>query len=194
MIPLVREIVPTLSGWYESVSASVFALLLVDDGQLEEAADLLAKEKENGFTSLGRDPGALLYLCDWADVAASVGDTAAAQVLFAHLDPWSDRIVNFVAVAQGVVGRNVGRLECTLGRYDESEFRLDRTAQRLDELGAPLWRARTLADLAATLLTRGAASDARRAQQLVDHAAALAHEYGSAGVERYARAVLDRAR
>jgi hypothetical protein len=114
MIPFVRAVVPTLSGWYEAVSMSVLALLLTDDGQLDEAAELLAREKENGFTSLGRDPGALLYLSDWADVAASVGDNDAAQIPFAHLDPWSDRVVNFVAVAQGMVGRNVGRLECTL--------------------------------------------------------------------------------
>ena len=191
LIPFVRAVVPTLSGWYEAVSMSVFALLLTDDGQLDEAAELLAREGENGFTSLGRDPGALLYLSDWADVAASVGDTEAAQILFAHLDPWSDRVVNFVAVAQGMVGRNVGRLECTLGRYDESALRLDRVAHRLDELGAPLWRARTLADLAATLLARGGPSDEPRARQLVDHAIALAHEHRSAGVERYARAVRD---
>ena len=124
---------------------------------------------------------------DWADVAASVGDTEAARILFAHLDPWSDRVVNFVAVAQGLVGRNVGRLERTLGRYDESVLRLERAAHRLDELGAPLWRARTLADLAATLLARGRPADERRAKQLVDHATTLAHEHRSPGVERYAR-------
>jgi class 3 adenylate cyclase/tetratricopeptide (TPR) repeat protein len=190
MIPFVRAVVPTLSGWYEAVSMSVFALLLATDGQLEEAAELLAREKENGFTSLGRDPGALLYLSDWADVAASVGDTGAAQILFAHLDPWSDRVVNFVAVAQGMVGRAVGRLECTLGRYDEAELRLDRMARRLDELGAPLWRARTLADLAATLSARGKAADGPRTRGLVDHAVALAQEHSAAGVERYARGVL----
>jgi tetratricopeptide (TPR) repeat protein len=192
MLPFVRAIVPTLSGWYEAVSTSVFALLLVDEGELDEAAELLEREKGNGFTSLGRDPGALLYLANWADVAATLGDADAARILFAHLDPWSDRVVNFVAVAQGLVGRNVGRLECTLGRHDESALRLERAAQRLDELGAPLWRARTLADLATTLLAKGRPADERRARQLVDHATTLALEHGSAGVEAYAGRVLGR--
>jgi hypothetical protein len=34
-------------------------------------------------------------------------------------------------------------------------------------------------------------SDERRARDLVDHATALAHEHRSAGVEQYARAVVD---
>jgi hypothetical protein len=53
-----------------------------------------------------------------------------------------------------------------------------------------LWRARTLADLAATLLARGRPADEHRAHQLVDHAATLAHEHHAAGVERYARNVI----
>jgi tetratricopeptide (TPR) repeat protein len=52
---------------------------------------------------------------------------------------------------QALMLRTLGELELAAGRYSEARRHLDRALQWWDALGLPVWRARTLRDLAATL-------------------------------------------
>jgi hypothetical protein len=78
----------------------------------------------------------------------------------------------------GSVGRALGVLATTLGRYDDAERHFAVAIETEEAMRALPWRAHAQHDLAIMLLARGGAGDPERAHALLDEAAATYRELG----------------
>ncbi|MDX6718695.1 MAG: hypothetical protein QOJ63_949, partial [Solirubrobacteraceae bacterium] len=109
----------------------------------------------------------------YASVAcARLGDKRSAIRLYAILEPHSHRFVTRGSGWLGAATHYLGLLAATLDRLDEADARFAAAEQSYIALGAEPWLARLRSDWAAALLTRRRGSDERRAEQLLERAAA----------------------
>ena len=74
-----------------------------------------------------------------------------------------------------------------LGRYDDAEQELVQASERHEQMGAPIWLARTRLDIARLLLERG--GEPARAARLLDQTLGTARDLGCGGIERQATRV-----
>jgi class 3 adenylate cyclase/tetratricopeptide (TPR) repeat protein len=175
----------------EPLARSFLARVLFESGDVVAASRLLAAEADTEFEAAQRDGNWYPYQAHWAELAAEMNQRDAALALHASLVPYTDRIANFAPVALGSVARLVGRLETTLGRYDDAATHLTAAAARHEALGAMLWLARTWADQA-ELLFRQEGLESAQARELLDQATTSARDRGARGVQRYVKRVVER--
>jgi tetratricopeptide (TPR) repeat protein len=113
-----------------------------------------------------------------AEVAAVLGDRAAAAVLSERLEPYRELIAASAAACTGAVSHVLGCLAATLGRDDEAEQYLTDALVRHERLEAPFFRARTMLELARVIRAR----EPERAEALFEEALTLADTYGMASI------------
>ena len=118
--------------------------------------------------------------CEWffgasllAEACERLGEPAHAPLFYEVLLPYRDNIViTHPEVDLGSAARYLGLLASVMGRTDDAVSHYEAALITNERLGARPWLARTQADLARTLLARGAPGDAERAREL----AGMAHE------------------
>jgi len=196
IVELVKQVRDQLEGGggVEPAIRSFEAFTALQAGDRDHAAALLRTEAGARFAAQPRDGAWYAYHANWAELAAEVGDTDAAEQLHGLLLPFVDRLANFIPVALGSVARHVGRLETILGAYSEAEEHLAYAAARHEEWGAALYLARTWADQAELILVRGGDDAVPEAKTLLNRTRAVARERDALGVEQYADRVVERAR
>jgi hypothetical protein len=125
----------------------------------------------------------------WAELseaAVAAGLLDACQRFYDALRPHAGTTVVVAAAVGfgGAVDHHLGVLAAALGRADQAVRHLEDAAGAHERLSAWPWLARTRAELAAALATRGRAADRGRVAQLLDEATAAARELGMLGVLR----------
>ncbi len=148
------------------------ALAYLESGHPERSRPLLEHACE---TDLPLDVTWLTTMTLWAEVAAQLGDTAAAEILYERLRPWHDRVASITTIfCFGAVAYALGQLDALLGRTDRAVSHLDVAMTIHERLGAPYF-------VSATKLALGrvvSASEPERARQLFTDASELATRYG----------------
>jgi class 3 adenylate cyclase/tetratricopeptide (TPR) repeat protein len=153
-------------------------------GMRQEALAVLAVDSASAFSEIPYDSNWLVGIAIYAQACASLGEGDAAAKLHRLLEPWRDHVAFNSATTWGLVERLLGNLDRVLGRYDDAEEALVHAAERHEQMGAPIWLARTRVDLARLLLARG--GEPERAQGLLEQALGTARDLGCAGIERHA--------
>jgi len=156
----------------------------VELGRPEEAAVDLLREVNTGFTSVPDDPGRVLTLCIYAEVAARLEDKAACLMLTRLLAPASGQMAGESIVVFGAVDRLLGEMALVLGRDEEGESLLRAAMQIEDRMGAVCAASRTRQALVQFLHARGRPGDAEEAERLVAAVADVAHRYDIHEVQR----------
>jgi tetratricopeptide (TPR) repeat protein len=167
---------PTLPGWRAGL-----AFLYCEAGRESEARREFAALAANGFRDIPRDDTWLLSTVAAADACGSLGDAAAAAVLYELLLPYAERnIVCFEAgiACIGAAARVLGVLARTMGRWEESDAHFEAALELNEQMGARPWLARTQQQYADMLLARDEPSDRHRAVELRTAAVATARELG----------------
>ena len=88
----------------------------------------------------------------------------------------------------GSAARHLGQLATTLGRLDEAAGHFEAALEMNGRTGARLWLGLAACDYAQMLRTRDADGDARRAEELMEHARELAEQHGLGIVEQHVNA------
>ena len=125
-----------------------------------------------GFAVLPHDSARLSILVALAEVVAAVEASEHAETLYEELLPYA-RLNVVLGPALGCFGaasRYLGVLAAAAGRLDDAERHFTDALELNGRMGARAWLACVQADLAATLLRRGASGDAERAAALRDSA------------------------
>ncbi len=167
---------PAVPAW-----RAVFAWLLGELGQTEEALatfDLLAAD---GFRQLPRDGNWIAALCVLTELCVHVGDAGRAESLYTLLLPFGDLNVT-VALAIGCLGsaeRYLGLLAAISGRPERAIAHFERAIEANAGLRAPVILAHTQLDLAGLL-----PSGSPRAAELIAAAAEVAQGLGLPTVRR----------
>jgi class 3 adenylate cyclase len=170
-------------------ATGVLTLACAEGDRPGEAAALLAIASEAGFPySMTGTNLSMTYAANYAEAAAATKDVVAAGLLRSRLDRYSGRIVYDQVASHGAVDRLLGRLAVVTGDFDAAAVHLEAARQQHERIGAPLFLARTLADLGELEIARG--GDLEAASSLVAQAVEIARSLNAAGVEAYARRVI----
>lgn len=165
LAPVVRMLVrsnPTTSMWRPGL-----VLLMVEAGMVDEAATQLDDIARDDFASLPRDDLFPASLCFLAQAASHLGAADVGPRLAGLLSPWQGLGVataHFVGHL-GAADRYLGLLAALAGDPDEAAARFEAAVDFNRRLGAVVWEAHALVDLAAL---RGRVEDVERARALSD--------------------------
>jgi AAA ATPase domain len=177
-LEVVREFARRIPGhFYEATVARVLLSL----GRTAEA-DL---ELQRALPRLldGAGPRWLGSAADLVEVAVATGNAAAGAQLYAALAPYRGRLVVWAGAntTAGPVSYYLGILAAQQGSLDEAVQHLEETVALADEIGALPMLARGRAVLADALSRRGAAGDAKRADDHLQQARRTAEQLGMLG-------------
>lgn len=158
-------------------------------GMSEEALEVLAVDAGTDFAEIPYDSNWLAGVAIYAQAVGDLGEPEAAAKLERLLAPWRDHVVFNSATTWGLVERHLGNLARVLCRDDEAERLLAHAAERHEQMGAPVWLARTRLDLSKVLIRDAARRE--RASALLEQALRTARDLGCAGIERQAAELLE---
>lgn len=116
-----------LSGYPGPAYALPLAVVLAEQGETEQAEELLAQFRAPAPVLAGESVLQFMTLTFAADLAVALGDRALAADVYEHLAPAAGRTVAmFSGIAlYGSGSLYLGRLATVLGRLDEAEAHLD---------------------------------------------------------------------
>jgi tetratricopeptide (TPR) repeat protein len=154
-------------------------------GDRERAKTLLRAVADDGF-ELFYGPPWLGCMCQWAAVAAELGDHVAAAVLYPKLSPWKHLFGTGGPMPIQGVSHSLGRLAALLGDTDAAEQHFADAWRIHQQMRAPFYTAETGLHWGRFLLSH----DPKRARPLLNEALDLARRYGFGAVERDATATL----
>jgi hypothetical protein len=167
-------------------------VLLADAGRLREAWAILKDEYQDDFPVVGSGgEESLQYMYVMAEIAATSDDRDIAAALFDRLLPNAGAFVVTFSQFYGSIDRCLGRLATVLGTFDDAERYIAIGAASHEQIGAPLFQARSWTDEAELCLKRNGPGDLARAGELIERAVRAAHEHQALGVERYASRLLE---
>jgi len=134
------------------------------------------------FVDLPRDANWLNAMDELARACAFLGDVPRARVLYDLLRPYDDQVIVISTghACNGSVGRPVGMLATTLGRFEDAAVHFERALAVNARMGARPDLAHAQREYAAMLLRRDGAGDRARAEQLL---AAAMTTYGDLGMQ-----------
>ena len=164
--------------WYPYLRA-VLGCVLVDQGRVDEAREVLQRLARDQFRDLYPDSQWLAGACLAAELCGAVGHAATAEELHRQLSPFAGR--HAIAHAEGSLGsvdRYLGLLAAATGRLDVAVAHFDDALAMDDRLGARPWAAHDLADRAMVLRSRALPVDLAAAGEDERHARDLAAELG----------------
>ncbi len=193
LIELVEQRVAENPGFPTLEATLAFAY--TELGRDEEAQAIFERAAADDFASLPFDAiGWINGLARYADVAARLGATDAAAVIYDKLLPYRDRMVTSLVTVSGSVERPLGVLAATLERWADAEQHFTAAADLHERLGARLFLARTWMNHGRMLIARDRPGDRERAVELLERAVELATELGGGAVVRDAEQLLTPAR
>jgi AAA ATPase domain len=117
-----------------------------------------------------------------AEAAAELGDADGGSRLYAELEPYADRLVQWSFTGNaGSVQRLLGRTAAVADRRDRARTHFEAAVKRHAALGAGPLLARTRCDFGEFLL-HGPSADRSRGRRLLRDASSAAHRLGMLGV------------
>jgi hypothetical protein len=172
----------------------VLGILYSELGRDDELRELFAPDVANGFADHLRDSSWISIMTNCGDIAAHLGDVAAARAIYDLVLPFADRVAYPGAVTIGSLRRPLGRLAHLLDMPDDAEIHFGSALLMHERMGARYWSARTKLDFADFLVDRNGTGDRQRATQLVGEAMDSAEARGFGGLVTRSRALLDSVR
>ena len=134
---------------------------------------------------VGTMPRTMLWLTATSalgEAAAQLGDAERSAQLFAALEPYADRLIQWSFTGSaGSVHRVLGRTAAAAGWHDRARTHFEAALERHEALEAEPLLARTRCDYGEFLL-HGPSPDRRRARGLLRDAGATAHRLGMLGI------------
>jgi hypothetical protein len=181
LVPVVRMLLqlnPAAAMWRPGL-----VVLLAEVGMADDARRLLLELAADDFGALPRDNLFPAALCFLAEAAFHLTAAEAGREVDALLAPWAavGAMTGHLVGHLGAVDRYLGLLAWLDGRLDDAERRMRAALDFNRRLGAVVWEAHSLVDLAALGMTRDDV-DASREMSLV--ARSLAERHGLAAVAR----------
>jgi class 3 adenylate cyclase/tetratricopeptide (TPR) repeat protein len=181
---------PDLTAWPPAV-AFVEAMA----GLHEEARERLRTCTAN-LDSLNFDAIWMPALVSLAEVCRIVDAPECAAPIYERLVPYAQTlcVVSLNLSEMGPVSRALGVLAGLQGDYSRAELHFRDALATSERIDAPPHMARTSADYARMLLSRGAPGDTERARALLTQARAIAERIGQGGVVADVAGLVERAR
>jgi DNA-binding SARP family transcriptional activator len=161
------------------------ALAEAVSGDPVQAAAILREASDHDFALL-YGPAWLGGMCQWATVAAELGDRDAGAVLYTTLLPWKHLFGTGGPMPVHGVSHCLGRLAAMLGHTDDAGEHFADAWRTHRRMRAPFYTAETGFHWGQLLRD----SDSERARHLLTHALELARRYGFTDVERRAEITL----
>jgi hypothetical protein len=125
-------------------------------------------------------------MCQWADVAAELGEVDAGMVLYRKLAPWKHLFATAGPLPVHGVSLALGRLATLRGAVQAADGHFAEAMRVHEVVGSPFGTAETALYWARLLLDR----DRQRARTLLTTAADLAGRYGFGDIQLGAREAL----
>jgi tetratricopeptide (TPR) repeat protein len=189
LAPLIEEMAveaPDISQW---LFRSLLAKAYVEGDRYEDALALLERFSNANF-DLPQDQIWLTGMVDFADAAIECGQKRYAEPLFRRLEPWAEQLPATGGSALAPVSHYLGGLATVLGRYDEAEDYLARSAAFCSRAGAKFFTARNDLSLGRLLAKRRGPGDLKRAREYLSNSRATAIDLGYGAVTRRASEAL----
>jgi AAA ATPase domain len=178
---------PEAAAW-----RSLLPLAWLDAGDRTQARAAYDNALGGGPETMPRTMLWLTALESLAEAAARLGDPDGGARLYAALEPYADRLVQWSFTGNaGSVHRLLGRTAAVAGRRDRARAHFEAAVARHAALGAAPLLARTRCDLGEFLLG-GTSAERARARRLLRDAGVAARRLGMAGVLARAAAHRDR--
>jgi DNA-binding SARP family transcriptional activator len=174
---------PGLAAW-----RATLALALVAADEREEAAAVVNELMVDPVRAFPQDVVWLAAHSVLAEAVAAVGSADQAAEEYEVLEPYAGRVPCLFMVARPGVDLWLGALAARAGRRTDAQHHLSSAHRQHQELGAPVWAARTELEWARTLL---ADREVARARELLTSARAAAERLGAADIAAAAAALLD---
>ncbi len=187
ILPLVEQAVADNPGI--PAFQAVYAQLLCECERTDAAEPLLEVARGADFYNAAYNWTWLPNTVLWADTAATLGDIAAARVLFERLSPFETQGIASGASFYGTVAMYLARLAVVLGHHEDARTLFERADAQLRALEAPFWHAINQVEWARLLSAVGSGDELRRARELLAEAATTAASHGCPSVERRANEV-----
>lgn len=168
------DAMPHISSW-----RSALAKLYAACDRLDDVREQLEPLRVAGFErALDWTWGA--HANDVTEAVCSIGDTAAAAVLYERFRPLAPQVQTLLVAigSNGSYGFSCGRLAACLGRWDDAESHFADALATNERLGARPHVVRTRRAWAAMLLDRDAGDDRERARDLIAAGRAEAERLG----------------
>ena len=182
-LPILRASLDRLPDLSNGRSGLAFAEAVSGDTDL--AGTMLSQAAVDDFETL-YGPSWLGCMCQWAAVAAEVGDTGAATILYRRLHPWKELFGTAGPMPIHGVSHALGRLAALLGNTETAEDHFELAWRTHQRMRAPFYTAETGLYWAQMLIR----TDPNRARSLLTHALELARRHGFGDVERRAAQAL----
>ncbi len=160
---------------------SSVSLLHASAGRLEEAAATFAADARSDFTQMPYNTLWSTALVQYTDVAAVLGDRAAAATLLERLSPFAGTMAHNSATCAGPIDRALGVLAAMVGQHERATGYFGAALACCETAEAPLWAARTLLGWVRHLPQPAAEAEAR-----LHRALELAEASDAAGVREEA--------
>jgi hypothetical protein len=173
---------PHVSGWRAGL-ASCYC----QANRHAQAAEVVEGAARDNFQSVYADQGQTTALALYADAAYECKLPRVAAILYELIEPWADQIAWNGATMFGHGSMPLALLAATLGWHDRADEHFAIATSKQEAMGLLLWATRAYLGWAETLAGRG---DRTGARDKAGRALALAREYGYAGFEARAAAVL----
>jgi len=181
------ELEPTVRSYIDADPAhkvwrSALAVLLAEDGRLDEAREHFEVLARHDFTDIPRDVAWLFGLAARAEVCTLLGDAARAALLYDLLVPHADQVIVLFTrpLFAGAVAHYLGLLATLAGRLDDAEAHFRAAIVVHERMKARPYLARSQLGLAQLLHRRGTGDDGQEAASLCADVATAAREMGMA--------------
>jgi DNA-binding CsgD family transcriptional regulator len=173
---------------YDELLEAMVARAWARRGQPSKARQLLDRVRQHGFPFMYSPRGGAMATCCWAEAAAIVGDTAAAEELGGLLEPLAGRVVETGPLVWDTIDRVRALLRLATG-HPASAVEIAASAVAASRRReTPIFLARELIIAAAAMRRLGA--DASESAGAVDEAAVIAGRTGARIVNDDARLFL----
>ena len=169
---------------------AVHAYALVEAGRRDDAQRMLSEQVAEGFATR-RDLVWSTTMALWTEVAWELADREAAALLVPHMAPFAGHLAFTGNVNLGLVALPLGLAAATARDFDAADGYFAHALAEHERLNAPFHLARTQLGWAKMLNERAQPGDAARARTLAETAHGLAVQYGCAGIQQRAAALLD---
>jgi hypothetical protein len=182
-----HELLPEIEGFAGAEPAAVawrslLPLAYLDAGDPSHARTTYESALGDGVATMPRTMLWLTAMGSLAEAAAEIGDTSGGAQLYAELEPYADRLVQWSFTGNaGCVQRLLGRTAAIAGWPDRARAHFDAAVARHAEVGAVPLLARTRCDYGEFLL-HGVRADRPLARRLLRDAAVTARRLGMAGI------------
>ena len=172
-----------LAGEKDSLAAwrAGTAIALIETGREDQARKLALAED---FRSIPWEQAWASAVVGWALVCSRLGVVERAGELYELLTPFSGQLAATANSVSGTIDWALGTLATTLERYEQAEDHFAAAAEIEENLGAPLFLARTHAAWARALIACGQPEDLDRAQTMLEEADDTATRLGAEGITR----------